>query len=181
MEGLPMPARSPRTLAVPESALAGPPARRRWLDRAADTAGKRAGDTAVLAPVTPLRPALATPREQELLQMLQTLPVALVHFDADGSIALVNDRATQLLHAAGQRAALRSGWALLEALDARLARRTRAALRQPGMVADRQRVFLRPAGRRPMELSVSVQVQPGGGCVVTLEEACASALRPTVG
>jgi PAS domain-containing protein len=176
-----MPARSTRTLAIPESALAGAPARRRWLDRAVDPTGPRGADAGVLAPVTPLRPALASPREEELLQLLQTLPAALLHFDADGRITLVNDRALRLLQAAGQHAALRSGWALLDALDARLARRTRAALHRPGTVADRQRVFLRPAGRRPIELLVSVQVQPGRGCVLLLDEAGSSALRPTVG
>jgi PAS domain-containing protein len=181
MEGLPMPARIAPTLALPEPALAGPTPRRRWLDMAADAAGLR-GDTTAVAPVTPLRPALPAPREQDLLRLLQALPVALVRFDADGHVGLVNDRATQLLQAAGQRAALRSGWALLEALDVRLARRTRTALRHPGTtVAERQRVFLRPAGRRPVELLASVQVHDDGSCVVTLEEAVASALRPAVG
>jgi PAS domain-containing protein len=177
-----MPARSTPTLTTPVAAAAGSPAQRRWLDRAA-VAGDPAGPPGGLAPVPPLRPPAPSAREEALLRILQTLPVALVHFDADGRIVLANDRATRLLQDAGQRTALRSGWALLEALDARLARRTRAALAKPGTVADRQRVFLRPAGRRPVEWLVSVQVQgpAGRGCVVTLEEAGAAALRPAVG
>ena len=143
---------------------------------ASDAAAARA-----LAPVQALRPALKEARDDLLSQVLQALPVAVVRFDADGSVDLVNPRATQLLQSIGLRPALRSGWALLEALDATLARRTRAGLRTAGPTAERQRVFVRPAGQRPVELAVSVQVLDDRGCLVTIEDGGVCALRPRVG
>ena len=176
-----MPSRSVRSLAMPDAPADRARGRRRWLDAAADAPAPVALDSGALAPVQALRPALRNDREAVLAAALQALPVAVVRFEADGSVDVANDRAAVLLQTLGLRPALRSGWALLETLDAPLARRARAALRQPGVVADRKPVFVRPAGQRPVELAVSVQVLDGRACLVTLEEARPSALRPAVG
>lgn len=133
-----------------------------------------------LAPVQALRPGPQPARDDRLADVLQALPVAVLRFDAGGTIDLANPRATQLLQAIGLRAALRSGWSLLEALDPAFVRRTRAALRQGGPSVERQRVFVRPAGQRPVELCVSVQVLDDRSCLVTIEE-LACGLRPRVG
>ena len=117
-------------------------------------------------------PPPAPTHEQELLQCLYALPVAVCRIDgAEGRIGLLNARAASLLQELGLPVAAADGFALLRALDAGVAARAEAHALAPGPLIARLPLQRRDRHGLTRRLALSVQVVNPGQVLLTLEEA----------